>query len=240
MKLLDWTEWQPFYLDIVNRLDLNPKEDAKATIILDSMLREVNPKPLLEDLRERIENKLVVVCGAGPSLDKHLQKFLSSDLRENAVFIAADGAASALKEFGYKCQIIATDLDGNLKDILDLVENGAIPIVHAHGDNIERMEKFVSNLDCVIGSTQVKPTKHVFLWGGFTDGDRACYIASHYNPNRILMMGMDFGDIVGRWSKPGYTSNYPASERKQIKLEIAEELIIHLKHSCSVDIEFFE
>jgi uncharacterized Rossmann fold enzyme len=221
-------------------LDLNPDDDAQATSILDSILQETHPKPLLDVLRKRIENQVVIVCGAGPSLDKHLEKFRSSEMRDNAVFIAADGAASALKEFGYKCQIIVTDLDGNLEDILDLTNQGSIPIVHAHGDNIERMERVVPSFDAVVGSTQVQPTKHVFLWGGFTDGDRACYIASRYNPKRILMMGMDFGTVVGRWSKPGHVSDFPASERKQIKLEIAKELITHLKKSCSVDIEFFE
>jgi uncharacterized Rossmann fold enzyme len=209
-------------------------------MILDSLLKRTHPMSLLENLRRQIENQLVVICGAGPSLDKHLQEFRSSDLRKNAVFIAADGAASALKEFGYKCQIIVTDLDGDMGDILDLTAQGAVPIVHAHGDNIERIERFVPSFDCVIGSTQVQPTKHVFLWGGFTDGDRACFIASSYNPERILMMGMDFGNIVGRWSKPEHRIDYPASERKQIKLEIAKDLIIHLKRSCNVEIEFFE
>ena len=135
---------------------------------------------------------------------------------------------------------IVTDLDGNIKDILDLCKQGAIPVIHAHGDNIKKIEKFVPKFDYFLGSTQVNPTERVFLWGGFTDGDRACFLAAHYNPKQIIMVGMDFGNMVGRWSKPGHSSSYLASERKKIKLEIANELITYLKNNCSVEIDFFE
>ena len=236
--LVDWEEWQPFYLDIVSRLDLNPDEDIKATLILDSLLQNIQLKPLLGNLRATIENRIVVVCGAGPSLDKHLQTIESSNSLNNAVFIAADGATSALREYGYDCKIIVTDLDGDLKDILEFANDGAIPIVHAHGDNISKLREIVPKFDYVIGSTQVEPTNHVLLWGGFTDGDRACYIASHYNPERIILIGMDFGEIVGRWSKPGHTNAFQASEKKRIKLEIAKELIMYLNSSRSIEINF--
>jgi uncharacterized Rossmann fold enzyme len=238
--MMNWTEWQPFYLDIVKRLNLKPSEDSRATMVLDSLLQDTQPDLLLDELKTIIENQIVVVCGAGPSLDKQLHEINSFDWMEKAVFVAADGATSALKESGYKCHIIVTDLDGNLKDILSEAKQGAIPIVHAHGDNIEKIKKVVPKFECIIGSTQVEPTGHVFLWGGFTDGDRACYIASHYNPKRILMVGMDFGNVVGRWSKPGHASDYFASERKSIKLKIAKELIMHLKTHCDVEINFLD
>jgi uncharacterized Rossmann fold enzyme len=238
--LVDWKDWQPFYLDIVSRLDLNPEEDLKATLVLDSMLQNIKLNSLLDNLRLTIENKIIIVCGAGPSLDKHLQAIESSDLVNDAVFIAADGAASALREYRYDCQIIVTDLDGNLNDILGFAKQGAIPIVHAHGDNIDKIREFVPKFEYVIGSTQVEPTSRVLLWGGFTDGDRACYIASHYNPERILLIGMDFGSMVGRWSKPEHTSAFQASERKRIKLKIAKELIMHLNSNWGIEIDFME
>jgi uncharacterized Rossmann fold enzyme len=37
---------------------------------------------------------------------------------------------------------------------------------------------------------------------------------------------MDFGAIVGRWSKPGNPAHYQADARKIIKLEIAQELLL--------------
>ena len=126
-----------------------------------------------------------------------------------------------------------------LKDILGLSNQGALPIVHAHGDNIDKIEKFVPKLDCLLGSTQVKPTKNVFLWGGFTDGDRACFIASHYHPKRIILTGMDFGNIVGHWSKPNRLEDFPASKRKSIKLEIAKELISYLRANSNIEYLFY-
>jgi hypothetical protein len=108
----------------------------------------------------------------------------------------------------------------------------------AHGDNIEKIEEFVPQFDNLLGSTQVKPTEHVFLWGGFTDGDRACFIASYYHPKRIILVGMDFGNIVGHWSKPNHIEDFPASKKKTIKLEIAKSLISYLREASNIDYIF--
>jgi uncharacterized Rossmann fold enzyme len=240
VKFLDWIEWQPIYLNIVNRLNLNPNEDSRATMILESLLRNTQPEPFLKKLEKMMGNQIIVVCGAGPSLDRHLQEINSSDLRDNAIFVAADGAVSALKEGGYACDIIVTDLDGDMTDILELTKQGSLAIVHGHGDNIEKIEEFVPQFEHIIGSTQVKPTKHVFLWGGFTDGDRACYVASNFNPARIILIGMDFGNIVGRWSKPAFSENRPATEKKITKLKIAEELISLLMMKSNIVFEMMD
>ena len=72
------------------------------------------------------------------------------------------------------------------------------------------------------------PMKNVFLWGGFTDGDRACYVVTAYSPREIILAGMDFGDVVGKWSKPSHESHFPAPQRKRVKLAIAHELITTL------------
>ncbi|MGY5875100.1 MAG: 6-hydroxymethylpterin diphosphokinase MptE-like protein, partial [Candidatus Thorarchaeota archaeon] len=133
--------------------------------------------------------------------------------------------ATALLEVGLRCDIIVTDLDGDIDDIRTQQEQGALVIVHAHGDNIDSLRAIVPTLQPILASTQVEPTERAFLWGGFTDGDRACHIISHYNPESVVLAGMDFGKVVGRWSKPERDEDFPADERKQIKLSIAEELV---------------
>jgi len=222
-----WAEWQPIYLDIVDKLKLNPSLDREATKLLTELLKEVEPNPLLLNLEKRVKGKTVVICGAGPSLETHLQSpIIGKDLKP--VYVAADGAVSALLNLDYECSVLATDLDGNLDDIKEATKGGSLTIVHAHGDNIEKVRELVPSLGAVLGSTQVEPTDRAFLWGGFTDGDRACHLVASYSPRRIILAGMDFGNTVGKWSKPRHENHYPADERKRVKLDIAKSLISSL------------
>jgi uncharacterized Rossmann fold enzyme len=100
------------------------------------------------------------------------------------------------------------------------------------------VKSIVPKLGDILGSTQIEPTERAFLWGGFTDGDRACHVVSEYSPERIILAGMDFGATVGKWSKPGHVSHFPASEKKRIKLKIAEELISNLLDRTGIDFQF--
>ena len=73
-----WDEWCPRYLDIVKRLNLDSAADKEATALLTELLDPIDPLPLLNQLSETITGKDVVICGAGPSLEKHLKSFFSS------------------------------------------------------------------------------------------------------------------------------------------------------------------
>lgn len=240
MKSVEWKEWEPQYNRIVSRLNLDPEADRNATLLLDSLLENKLSDSVLEKLERMIKDRVVVICGAGPSLEHHLKKIIPSRGLIDVVYVASDGAASALLEFDYMCDILVTDLDGDPDDLREVIRRGAIPVVHAHGDNMDKVREFVPALDIVLGSTQVEPTERVSLWGGFTDGDRACYLVSHYNPASMILAGMDFGDEVGRWSKPGHRSSYMADERKRTKLEIANELISDLMSRVNLNITILE
>jgi uncharacterized Rossmann fold enzyme len=61
---------------------------------------------------------------------------------------------------------------------------------------------------------------------------------SDYKPERIILAGMDFGSLVGQWSKPRYDNHFAASRRKKIKLEIAEELISSLFQRREIEHSF--
>ena len=119
-------------------------------------------------------------------------------------------------------------MDGDYNHIKKASTNAALIIVHGHGDNMDKIQRMVPELGQVLGSTQVEPTDRAFLWGGFTDGDRACYVVNAYSPREIILAGMDFGKMVGKWSKPSHETHFPAPARKQIKLEIAYDLITTL------------
>ncbi len=235
---MDWIDWHPIYLDIVQRLSLDSDADRESTSILTSMLESVNPTPLLKQLSDLISGRCVVICGAGPSLEDHMKSLLKSDVLKDSTVVVADGATSIILELGIRCDVIVTDLDGEIDHLVEAKNNGALLIVHAHGDNIGRVKSVVPKLGPVLGSTQVEPTDRAFLWGGFTDGDRACHVVSEYSPERVILAGMDFGSTVGKWSKPGHDDHFPANERKRIKLEIAEELISSLLSRTDLDHQF--
>ena len=222
---MEWKEWQPIYHDIVNRLDLDSAMDIQATQLLTDLLMNINPAPLLRSLEEKISDRTIVICGAGPSLEEHVQTLKERSDYHDFVFVAADGAVSLLLEQNCPCDIIVTDLDGDYNHIKQATQNGALAIVHGHGDNIDKVQDIVPDLGQVLGSTQVEPTERTFLWGGFTDGDRACYVVAAYSPREMILAGMDFGRVVGKWSKPSHETHFPAPERKLVKLEIAHDLI---------------
>ena len=240
MTEMKWENWEPHYKRIVSSLNLDPEADRNATSLLDSLIGNRRQGPVLERLEKTIRGRDVVICGAGPSLERHLKKTIPSMGFTDVVYVASDGAASALLEFDHRCDILVTDLDGDPKALREVIHRGAIPIVHAHGDNMDKVDEFVPTLDIVLGSTQVEPTERVFLWGGFTDGDRACYLVTHYDPSSVILAGMDFGNMVGRWSKPGHSSSFVADDRKRKKLEIARELISDLKSRIDLDITILE
>ncbi len=226
--MMDWSTWRPFYTDIIKRLDIDSGKDYEATSILSELLQDIDPAPILHQLQETIRGRTVIVYGGGPSLSRHIDIMKQEEYYDSAIHIAVDGAISEILEKDGKCNFIVTDLDGTPDDILASINQGAIPIVHAHGDNIALLKSHVKKMDIVLGSTQVEPLYNVFLWGGFTDGDRACFLVSHYSPEKILLAGMDFGDLVGKWSKPGHSDHFSASARKKVKLEIAQELLQYL------------
>ena len=137
-----WEEWKPFYLDIVEKLELDVQADRMATALLADLLEDIDPEPLLRDLKELVAGCTVIVCGAGPSLERHLETVIDSKEFSNAVYVAADGAISAFVNLGLNCDIIVTDLDGRMEHIREAVEHGTLAIVHAHGDNIEVVREY--------------------------------------------------------------------------------------------------
>ena len=52
-----------------------------------------------------------------------------------------------------------------------------------------------------MGTTQTKPVGRIHSVGGFTDGDRCVFLANHFKAKKIILLGMDFGTRIGRYSK---------------------------------------
>jgi len=208
---MDFKEWEPIYEDIVEEFGFSRQADEEAARLLDSLLEKKELYPL-ELLRRRISDG-VTVYGNAPRLEEELP---SADL--SGTVIAADGATSALmRVVGRVPDIIVTDLDGDVADQLAASAQGAIVVVHAHGDNMEALKRYVPRFSGpVMGTTQARPFGRLHNFGGFTDGDRAVLMARHLGAS-VRLIGFDFEEPR---SKEGRDS-----EVKRRKLSWARRLI---------------
>ncbi|MBN2602699.1 MAG: DUF115 domain-containing protein [Candidatus Thermoplasmatota archaeon] len=200
---MDYQSWKSFYEKILADLKIDSKMDEKAAFILDEFFdkKKRNEKNTYQKLRLQIEKKEIFVFGSGNSLENSL-KNVKVDLK-NKTKIAADGATSALLKYKILPEIIVTDLDGYVQDQIKANRLGSIVVIHAHGDNIDKISKYFSKFKGeVIGTTQVDPSayKSLLNFGGFTDGDRAVFLADHFNAKNISLIGFDFDGKIGKYS----------------------------------------
>jgi uncharacterized Rossmann fold enzyme len=192
---MNFETWEPKYMEILEDFGYSREHDEEAGRILSDMLGsgQISREALVE-ASMKVRNRTVVVCGNAPSLDAELNSLLSTCSRKRSVFIAADGATSILLEAGIVPEIIVTDLDGRMDDILKANRMGSLVVVHSHGDNIEKLQEFVPQLKRVIGTTQSRPLPGLYNFGGFTDGDRAVFLARYLDALEIRLIGFDFDD----------------------------------------------
>jgi uncharacterized Rossmann fold enzyme len=185
--------WEPLYLEILHDFGFSRDSDEEASRLLSDLLRSVrNSSKLLSKALKLVRGQSVVVCGNAHSLADELEDAIRD--QESHIYIAADGATSTLLKAGLVPDIIVTDLDGSMEDILRANEMGSIMVVHAHGDNQDLLREYVPRLRNVIGTTQSHPTNGLYNFGGFTDGDRAVFLAKHLDALKIRLIGFDFED----------------------------------------------
>jgi uncharacterized Rossmann fold enzyme len=147
-----------------------------------------------ENLRyfDRIYQSKTVVIGAGPSIeDQNVQDYIleiytkftskpNKSNKANLVIMVADGATELLLELGIIPDFVVTDLDGHHESLVSANMKGSVMVIHAHGDNIEKINSSASDFRNIIGTTQSFPLSNIFNFGGFTDGDRAVFIGEHF------------------------------------------------------------
>ncbi|HKJ96216.1 MAG TPA: 6-hydroxymethylpterin diphosphokinase MptE-like protein [Thermoplasmataceae archaeon] len=208
MNLKDW--WS-FYSGIISDFSFDPRLDYLSSLKLSSILSDKSTvAPLV-----RIKGKKAVVIGNGENLRSILGS-IPVGLR-----IVADSALGAFLEAEPCPDIIVTDLDGNIGKIMSCASQGSTVVIHSHGDNMREVE----NLDLVAGGTFVGTTQNIPLWnifnfGGFTDGDRAAFLADHFGADGIILAGFHFDR-----PNPEKLSD-PAVKKK--KLKWARLLLEHL------------
>ena len=209
--------WKKRYLLILKELNYSQKKDKQSAIILDSILKKTNTA---DKILKLIEGKTVFVIGSGPSLSNAIPKLKKL---KKSIKIAADSSLKPLVDNGIIPDIVVTDLDGDENTIKKIAKTKSIFVIHAHGDNIEKLE-LVKKIKNCIGTTQSNPFNKIQNFGGFTDGDRGVFLANYFGAKKIILFGMDFGNKIGKFS------NTKKADRKikLKKLEIGENLLIWL------------
>jgi uncharacterized Rossmann fold enzyme len=228
-------EFKELYFQIINDFGFNYHEDCKSRDYLSQILTNKshiwNLEIVIKSLQEQLIKKPgILIYGCGPSLEVTIDKILR--VREKRSFnrfinIAADGASVLLREREIKIDAIFTDLDGITKEEFNYSD---FNIVHAHGDNIEKLKIFkndIINFHNIIGTTQVEPLDNVINPGGFTDGDRIVYfLRKLINPSqKLFLIGMDFMNIVGKYSKLDLKENREGTMNKKKKLKYGIKLL---------------
>jgi uncharacterized Rossmann fold enzyme len=213
---MDFEVWEQYYEQILLDFNFDRKEDERSAAVLSGLLEDMNL--VSEDiLVQMIKDTNAVVAGGGGHLEKELEGKPSWD-----VLVAADGTTTILMEKAIVPDIIVTDLDGKIEDQLEANRRGAIVAVHAHGDNIPQIKKYVPQFTGkVMGTVQCRPFGILNNYGGFTDGDRAVLMTAHFGAASIRLLGFDF-DEVGE--KAGGNK-----ETKKRKLKWAQQLIDSLE-----------
>ena len=181
------------YAKIAKEFRYSKQLDYEASMILDSVAgRTISDKSIAALIR----GKTVFVVGAGTSLGRAVSTMKRF---KEIVKIAADSAAKPLLGSGIIPEVIVTDLDGDIDALKRCGAQKTVFAVHAHGDNISRLH-LARSFKYRIGTTQTKPYGTVRNFGGFTDGDRAVFLASHFKARRIVLFGMDYDGMIGRFS----------------------------------------
>ena len=177
-------DWEPVYSEILKDMGYDRASDESSAKVLKALM--LNADLITED--EVDIGDTVSIFGAADTL--------MGDIRKRApegTLISAGSATSAVMSAGLMPDIVVTDLDGDIDKQIEASRNGAVTLIHAHGDNTDLIMRYAKEFTGkVILTTQSRPDLVLCNFGGFTDGDRAVCFARHMGAKKIILYGFDF------------------------------------------------
>jgi len=173
---LEYRDWHPLYMEILNDFKFSHKEDIESACLLGEVRGSDGLRPLKE-----LKDKVVEI--QGPLIEEPSE----------GIQIPAGSAISRALKKGAEPRLIVTDLDGDVQKQLETNLGGVPAILHAHGDNMDMIKEWAPRfLGHVVSTCQCEPLENVYNFGGFTDGDRAVFLADHFGAQEIILNGWDF------------------------------------------------
>jgi uncharacterized Rossmann fold enzyme len=187
---MDFSTWEPVYEAILAEFGYDRGADERARDLLAALVTSASAQPYTPD-PDAFTGQTVAIAGAGPSLGDDATLIQAAD-----AVVAASTAADHLHRAGFDLDFVVTDLDKHPDTVRELTATGVPVAVHAHGDNVAALRQSVPTFDLeyVLPTTQAKPVDPVRNFGGFTDGDRAAFLADAFGAERLVFPGWDFDD----------------------------------------------
>jgi uncharacterized Rossmann fold enzyme len=196
-------EWDPIYERIRGEFGFDRAVDAAArdqlAALLDGPLDAADAesavaRPLSDRwaaLAEGIAGASVAIVAPGSGLADGLELATAADVR-----LAVSTAADRLADAGITVDGQVTDLDGDPASTAVRSRAGVPVAVHAHGDNRTALDRWVPECAAasILPTTQVEPRRGVRNLGGFTDGDRAAFLAHAAGAASLRFVGWDLDD----------------------------------------------
>lgn len=190
-EAVEYRIWAPNYERIRAEFDFAFAREEAAAARLESLLPAHARGDPLPRLGALLRGKEAIVVGLAPSAGP--PPLWRRSAAEPASLLCADGAAAECLASGLVPTVIVTDLDGPVPSEVSANGRGSLVVVHAHGDNVPALEEWVPQFPGELAGSWAGPPRDSLLdVGGFTDGDRAVYLAEHCGARRILLWGFDF------------------------------------------------
>ena len=175
----------------------------------------------------------VVVVGAAATVED-----VNAAAGPGTVFVAADGAAGAVRE-DLPLVAVVSDLDGG-SHLHTAAQRGVVVVLHAHGDNRAAWERYLplwaawsQPPDLVLTHQVPEVIEGMHNPGGFTDGDRAVCLLRWMgvSDDRLTFVGFAM-DRVGAWS--GTTDPARKLEKLTWMAEVLQRLDL-MQHALPMD-----
>lgn len=210
---MKFDEWEPVYETLLDDFGFDRDADERAR---DRLAAQTTPFDL--DRLAHVRESAVAIVGASPLLesDDAIERADAADL----VF-AASSAATVLESNDVRvdCMVTDADKDREARTVQELTERGTPVALHAHGDNVAEIGSILDRCTepSILPTTQAKPRGPVRNFGGFTDGDRAAFLADSLGASELSFIGWDFDDST-------------VDDVKAKKLTWAERLLFWLEY----------
>ncbi len=185
---MEYDEWVPAYQSVLDAFGFDQTADEHTRDRLATLVANADP---LAAPPVPLDGVRVAIAGAADSLETDITSYQTVD-----AIIAASEAGHRLAAVGHPPDLIVTDLDGAPEATLSLAHAGVPTVIHAHGDNRAAIDRWVPEFPTgtVLPTTQAAPVDFVQNFGGFTDGDRAAFLADHFGAATLVFPGWTFDD----------------------------------------------
>ena len=189
---MEYGDWAVRYARIQREFGFPFDREERAAATLERLLPPASRREPIGRLGGRLRDRDAIVVGCAPGGGPPPLWRLPPSV-DRPVLVAADGATEVCLAAGLVPAVVVTDLDGPVASEVTANGRGSLVLVHAHGDNVPALERWVPEFPGELAGSWAGPPRPALIdVGGFTDGDRAAFLAEAVGARQILLWGFDF------------------------------------------------